>query len=92
MKKMVRIKTTTQAGGEFLSPCVYIKEDAEEFIEKLRVWHHKPTYELITVTDYPKAAVYTGGFLSKIIQAERSWYAHDNSIRRQYQKDTFFGE
>jgi hypothetical protein len=46
---MVRIKTTTSNGVEFLSPFAYTKAAGEALIKKLERWYTRPVYELENV-------------------------------------------
>ena len=58
---MVRVKTTTRAGVEFLSPFIFTEEQAEKKIKSIAKWHawrEWPKFELVPVDKYHKLAVW----------------------------------
>lgn len=73
---MVRIKTTTTGGKEFLSPFVYTLEEAEKLISRMLDWHDDPKYETVPISKFPRAANPDKDEVigdNNIIKAEYAW-------------------
>lgn len=83
---MYRVKTTTRAEKEFLSPFVYTGKQIHRLIRSLKRWHQNeetglPSFEIIEVDRWPIRAVFKDDWNlvsieRRLPRVERSWEIH----------------